>query len=134
VALFAATDARDSDWIVRLVDVHPDGRAFNVTDGAVRARYRSGPEELLEPAQVCEYRIDLHDVHAPSGGPGDQQRVPARSPHPHPHQRHRLPPPPPQANTGDALLDDAALTPVLQTVLYDTEQPSRITLPVIPQR
>ena len=36
-------------------------------------------------------------------------------------------------NTGSPILDDAALVPVLQTVLHDTEHPSRVTLPVIPR-
>src|SRR6185295_17261984 len=35
--LFAASDARDTDWIVKLCDVHGDGRTLNVTDGVLRA-------------------------------------------------------------------------------------------------
>ena len=121
--LFAATDARDTDWIVKLVDVHPDGRAFNLTDGVVRARYRNGPEELLEPGQIYEYQLDMQ-VTSNVFRHGHRIRVQISStdfP-----RLHRNP------NTGDPLLDDAALIPVLQTVLHDTEHPSRVTLPVIP--
>jgi hypothetical protein len=35
-------------------------------------------------------------------------------------------------NTGNPLLEDAALVPVLQTVHHDSEYPSHVTLPVIP--
>ena len=114
--LFAATEARDTDWIIKLVDVHPDGRAFNLTDGAVRARYRNGPEELLEPGQVYEYQLDMQ-VTSNVFKRGHRIRIQISStdfP-----RLHRNP------NTGDPLLDDAALIPVLQTVLHDTEHPSR---------
>jgi putative CocE/NonD family hydrolase len=61
VVLHASTDAADTDWTAKLVDVHPDGRALNVCDGIMRARYRDGTEsESLIPAgQVGEFRIDL---------------------------------------------------------------------------
>src|SRR5690606_27546120 len=35
--LYAATDGRDTDWMVKLVDVYPDGRAINVAEGILRA-------------------------------------------------------------------------------------------------
>jgi len=52
--LFAATSARDTDWTVKLVDVHPDGGAINIADGILRARYRdslSAPS-LLDPGRL----------------------------------------------------------------------------------
>ena len=33
VTLCASTSAVDTDWIVKLCDVHPDGRTYNVCDG-----------------------------------------------------------------------------------------------------
>ena len=38
VMLFAATDAADTDWTAKLVDVWPSGYAMNLCDGIVRAR------------------------------------------------------------------------------------------------
>ena len=38
--LYAATDGPDTDWTAKLVDVHPDGRAINLTEGNLRARFR----------------------------------------------------------------------------------------------
>ena len=73
--LWAATDARDTDWNVMILDVYPDGRAFHVQDGVARARFRRGFDrpELLKPGEIARYRD------RPLGdGPGD----PGRSPHP----------------------------------------------------
>ena len=40
--IWAATDARDTDWNVMLLDVFPDGHAQRVQDGPMRARFRDG--------------------------------------------------------------------------------------------
>lgn len=44
VELHAASAATDCDWTARPADLHPDGRAYGVVDGVLRARYRHGPE------------------------------------------------------------------------------------------
>ena len=61
LTLFAASSARDTDFTAKLVDVHPDGKAFNLCDGIVRARFRHGMDEgkLIEPGTIVEYEIDL---------------------------------------------------------------------------
>ena len=61
VVLQAATDAEDTDWTAKLVDVYPDGRALNVCDGIMRARYRYGgdKEQLISPGTLNEFTIDL---------------------------------------------------------------------------
>ena len=40
MTLYAASSARDTDFIVRLCDVYPDGRSIFLTEGIIRARYR----------------------------------------------------------------------------------------------
>lgn len=61
LVLHVSSTARDTDFMATLVDVHPDGRAMLLTDGALRARYRKSPSEAepLEPGQIHEIRIDL---------------------------------------------------------------------------
>jgi putative CocE/NonD family hydrolase len=61
VVLYAATDAPDTDWHVKLIDVAPDGTAINVATGMIRARYRDGFESprLLERDEIVEYTIRL---------------------------------------------------------------------------
>jgi putative CocE/NonD family hydrolase len=61
VVLYAATDQQDTDWTAKLVDVHPDGRAFSLCDGIVRARFREGRESssLIQAGKIYQYEIDL---------------------------------------------------------------------------
>lgn len=38
VILYAASTASDTDFTAKLVDVHPDGKAYNLCDGIIRAQ------------------------------------------------------------------------------------------------
>jgi hypothetical protein len=64
VVLHAASDKLDTDWVVKLEDVYPDGRAMLVTDMILQARHRVGfdREDLLTPGQVYEFQFDLWDT------------------------------------------------------------------------
>ncbi len=59
--LFGATDGLDTDWMVKLIDVYPDGRAFNIAEGILRARFRDGfaVPKLLTPNSTYEFTIDM---------------------------------------------------------------------------
>ncbi|MDB9953747.1 CocE/NonD family hydrolase [Porticoccaceae bacterium] len=59
--LFASSSAKDCDWHVRLVDVHPDGTARFLCHGALKARYRKGFNKnvLLTPNEVTRFDIDM---------------------------------------------------------------------------
>jgi putative CocE/NonD family hydrolase len=46
--LVVSTDAPTTDWVVRLCDVHENGRSFNVTDGVVRASGNPGEVQTVE--------------------------------------------------------------------------------------
>lgn len=54
--LYVSSDALDTDFTVKLVDVHPDGGAWNVDDTILRARYREGYEKptMMEDGEVYE--------------------------------------------------------------------------------
>ena len=56
VILHVSSDAKDTDFMVKLVDVHPDGTAYNVVETMQRARYREGydREVLMEAGEVYE--------------------------------------------------------------------------------
>src|SRR3954454_9130648 len=60
VVLYVATSARDTDFTAKLVDVFPDGRARNLTDGILRLRYRNSLEkpELAKPGEVYRITVD----------------------------------------------------------------------------
>jgi uncharacterized protein len=59
--LFASSTALDTDFAARLSDVFPDGRAIQLQNGILRARYRNrdGAPELLEPGRIYRFEIDL---------------------------------------------------------------------------
>ena len=62
VILQVASSAPDTDFTAKLVDVYPDGRAFNIEEGALRMRYRDGFDKDLRmrPDESYEIRLDLH--------------------------------------------------------------------------
>jgi uncharacterized protein len=61
VKLFASSSAKDTDFTAMLLDIHPDGKAMYIQDGAVRARYRDGYEKgvPLVPGEVTEFELSL---------------------------------------------------------------------------
>jgi putative CocE/NonD family hydrolase len=62
--LVVDSSARDTDFVARLVDVFPDGRAIGIQEGALRARYRQGIDRLalLEPGRPVELSIDMRAI------------------------------------------------------------------------
>jgi len=59
--LFASTSAKDTDFMAKLIDVYPDGKAFNIAEGFIRARYRKSliHAELVDSGEINEYLIDM---------------------------------------------------------------------------
>lgn len=55
LVLYVSTSAANTDFTAKLVDVHPDGSAYNISDGILRQSY-SGPGGT---AEVHKIRIDL---------------------------------------------------------------------------
>jgi putative CocE/NonD family hydrolase len=59
VTLYVSSDAKDTDLMVKLADVYPDGKAFNLDEQALRLRWRDGWDApvLMVPGKV--YKVDL---------------------------------------------------------------------------
>ncbi len=59
--LWVSSSARDTDFMAKLVDVHPDGRAYNVCDGALRLALRHGFRSVspYTPGEPVKIRIEL---------------------------------------------------------------------------
>ena len=123
VQLWACSSAPDTDFVARLVDVYPDGRAFNLTDGIIRARYRNGStESLLEPGQPYAFNIDLWATSNVFKA-GHRIRVQVTSSNFPRWDRNQ--------NTGHPFGQDAELRPAHQSILHDREHPSHILLPLV---
>jgi len=59
--LFVSSDAKDTDFIIRVSDVYPDGRSILIIDYIRRARYREGydREVLLQPGEVAQVNFNV---------------------------------------------------------------------------
>ncbi len=59
--IYVSTDVVDTDISMKLIDVYPDGRAHNITEGIARAKYRNSfaTPELMTPGQVYKLRVEL---------------------------------------------------------------------------
>jgi hypothetical protein len=64
VRLFVSSDAPDTDFTARLLDIYPDGRAMAMVDGIQRVKYRNGFEKAdpLAPGTIGELEIDLWSI------------------------------------------------------------------------
>ena len=128
MVLYAASSAKDTDWIVRLSDVYPDGRAIFLTEGIIRARYRGGVDgdtvELLEPGEVAEYRIRCYPT-ANVFRRGHRLRLDVTSSS-FPRFSRNL-------NTGEDVGTGTRMEVAQQTVLHTDRYRSRVVLPVIPR-
>ena len=124
VTLYASTNASDTDFTAKLVDVEPSGYARNLTDGIIRARYRNGrgPASYIQPGRVHEYAIDLWAT-SNLFKKGHRIRVEISSSNFPRFDRN--------ANTGDEIGSDATFVPALQTVYHTSEYPSRVDLPIV---
>jgi len=123
VHLWAASSAPDTDFVATLLDVHPDGRAFNLTDGIIRARFRSGPmPEYLTPGHPYEFTIDLWSIgHVFLAGHCIRLDI-SSSNFPR-WDRSR--------NTGPDSAPDT-IRSANQTIYHDAAHRSRLVLPVLP--
>lgn len=124
--LYVSSSAPDTDFTAKLVDVWPDGRAENLADGIVRARYRESLSEptLMEPGQVYEVKIDLVAT-SNLFDAGHRIRLDVSSSNFPRFDRN--------TNTGGTIADETAddMRQALNRVHHGGACPSRLVLPVI---
>lgn len=122
--LYAASSAPDTDFMVKLLDVHPNGFAQRLCDSMVRARYRAGftDPQPITPGQVYHYTIDLWNT-AQVFQKGHAIRLEIASSAFPKYDRHR--------NLLDDLAGGTALAVADQQVFHDADHPSHVVLPVV---
>jgi len=124
--VFVTCTAPDTDFTGKLVDVFPDGRAINLTDGILRARYRNSRQqpELMTPGEVYEVTVDLWAT-ANVFQPGHRIRLEIAGSNWPRFGRN--------SNTGDTIADEPAeaYRPATIRILHDAAHPSRLVLPII---
>lgn len=124
--LYASSTAPDTDFTAKLVDVHPDGKAYNLCEGIIRARYRNSKVnlELIEPGKIYPYRLDLW-VTSNLFKPGHRIRLEVSSSNFPRFDRN--------PNTGEPFGTSAKLVKATQTIFHDRDHPSHLVLPIIPR-
>ena len=125
--LYAATDAKDTDWFMRLTAIEPDGEVLWLVEGKIRARYRNSIQspQWLEPGEVVAYPLDLWQtgIALPAGS---KLRVEVASAS-FPRFSRNL-------NTGDHNETETAFVPAKQTIYHEAAYPSHVLLPLLPAR
>jgi uncharacterized protein len=121
--LYARSSAVDTDFVVKLVDVHPDGYAQLLTDGIVRARFRDSlvDPELIEPGRAYAYMVDLWSL-AHAFLPGHRIRAEITSSS-FPRWNRNL-------NTGGPMRYERDPIIARQVIEHSREFPSRLVLPI----
>jgi uncharacterized protein len=131
--IWAASDATDTDFTAKLIDVYPPSRDYpsgidlSIADSIVRGRYRNGPgrAELLAPGQPYEFTIETYPTSLVFKR-GHRIRLDISSSN---FPRFDVNP-----NTGEPLNDQRRWKVAENSVYHDPQHPSHIVLPIIPAR
>jgi putative CocE/NonD family hydrolase len=123
ITLYVSSDARDTDFTVKLIDVYPDGRAFNLDETIQRARYRAGYDRqvFMEPGQV--YELEVSPISTSNYfAPGHSLRIEVSSSN-FPRFTRNL-------NTGGRNYDESEGVVANNKVHHSAGYPSHIRIPV----
>jgi putative CocE/NonD family hydrolase len=125
VELHVSSDARDTDFAAKLVDVDPDGRAWNISNGILRARYREGFTRKVLMEQGMTYPLTV-SLKATSWHfkPGHRVRLYVTSSDFPQYDRN--------LNTGGNNFDESRGVAARNTIHHGGATASRLVLPVVP--
>lgn len=123
--LYAVTDAKDTDFTCRVVDVYPDGREFLLGQGLIRAKWRKGffQYDPIEPGKAETYTIEVGSIGC-CVRKGHRLKVHLSSALFPLYDRN--------LNTGESCATGTEWNIAHQTILHDPAHPSCLLLPVIP--
>jgi hypothetical protein len=121
--LWVSSSAKDTDFMVKLTDVYPDGRSMLVCDGALRVRHRYSlwQENFMTPDSIYPCEVDLWST-AMVFNKGHRIRVAVTS-----SNSPRFDPNP---NTGKPFRADNQTIVATNTLHLDALRPSHVVLPV----
>jgi hypothetical protein len=126
--LYVSSDAKDTDFTVKVLDVYPDGRAFNLDESIQRMRYRDGydkPPVWMEKDKV--YKVTLQPLTTSNYfAPGHRLRIEVSSSN-FPRFDRNL-------NTGGNNYDESRPVIARNVVHHSAQHPSSIAVTVVPAR
>ena len=123
--LYVSSDAKDTDFTVKILDVYPDGRAYNLDESIQRMRYREGYDKApvwMEKGKV--YKVALQPLNTSNYfAPGHRLRIEVSSSN-FPRFDRNL-------NTGGNNYDEAKSVVADNAVHHSKQYPSSITISVV---
>ena len=123
--LYVSSDAKDTDFTVKVIDVYPDGRAYNLDESIQRMRYRDGydkPLAWMEPGKV--YKVTLQPLTTSNYfAAGHRLRIEVSSSN-FPRFDRNL-------NTGGHNYDEVTGVIAHNVVHHSAQYPSQITITVV---
>ena len=125
--LYVGSDAKDTDFTIKLIDVYPDGRAYNLDETILRARYRNGydKEVFMEEGKV--YKLELSPMSTSNYfEKGHRIRIEVSSSN-FPRFERNL-------NTGGNNYDETESVIAHNKVYHSAPYPSQIRLPVVQKK
>jgi hypothetical protein len=127
VTLYVSSDAKDTDFTVKVIDLYPEGTAYNLDENIQRARYRDGyekPPVWMEQGKV--YKVTFQPLTTSNYFPaGHRLRIEVSSSN-FPRFDRNL-------NTGGNNYDEEKGVVAHNAVHHSREYPSQITISVVPR-
>jgi predicted acyl esterase len=122
--LYVSSDARDTDFTVKVLDVYPDGRAYNLDESIQRMRYRDGYDKKVWMQKGQVYKVALQPLTTSNYfAPGHRLRIEVSSSN-FPRFDRNL-------NTGGNNYDEAKGVTARNTVHHSKQYPSSVTISAV---
>jgi putative CocE/NonD family hydrolase len=125
--LYVSSDSTDTDFTVKVLDVYPDGRAYNLDESIQRMRYRDGytkPPVWMEAGKI--YKVTLQPLTTSNYfAPGHQLRIEVSSSN-FPRFDRNL-------NTGGNNYDESKGVVANNRVHHSKQFPSQLVVTVVPR-
>ncbi len=122
--LYLSSDAKDTDLTIKLLDVYPDGSAYNLDESIQRVRWRDGWDNpvFMKPGKV--YKVDISPlVTSNAFAAGHSIRIEISSSN-FPRFERNL-------NTGGNNFDESEGVLATNTIHHSSKHPSHIILPIV---
>jgi putative CocE/NonD family hydrolase len=122
--LYVSSDVKDTDFTIKLVDVYPDGTAYNLDETIQRVRYREGYEKEVFMEKGKVYKVDLTPMSTSNYfKKGHRIRIEISSSN-FPRFARNL-------NTGGNNYDESEGVVANNSIHHSKKYPSQIVLPII---